>query len=148
MNPRDLVAVVASVVGILIATADARAGDGGPVIVIPGRTDVPVILNGRDVRGAVVYGDWGLKRPGADLIIVGGAPAYPPAWAGVYYPATGRAPAYGRKEIEPSSRRNRAEPARTYYRAWSAGSAPGPATEYPPYDPPPVILAPQQHRTR
>jgi hypothetical protein len=53
---------------------------------------------------------------------------------GVFYPATGRAPAYGRKEIEPPPGRKLPEPAPTYYRDWSAGSAPGPVTEYPQLD--------------
>ncbi len=45
------------------ATALARA-DSGPVIVIPSRPGVPVVINGRDASYAVVEGDWGLARPG------------------------------------------------------------------------------------
>jgi hypothetical protein len=166
LNFRAVIAVLASVVIVVGAgaTPGARAGDNGPVIVVPGRSDVPVILNGRDVSWSVVYGDWGLRRPGADLIIQGAVPVYPQAWAGYYptwpgnyparagnyagwagyYPATGRAPAYGRREIEPPVGRGLPAPAPGYYRSWSAGSAPGPVTEYPPFDPPPVVLAPRR----
>ncbi len=131
--------------GIVLAAAmPAHAGDGGPVIVVPGKAGVPVIINGRDVTWAVIYGDWGLKRPGAgDLIIEGGGPTYPGAWPGGYYPSSGRRPAYGRKEIEPLVGRRPLRPAPTYYRSWSAESAPGTVTEYPPVEPPPVILAPR-----
>jgi hypothetical protein len=141
-----LIASIAGMAASLLAVAPAIAGDGGPVIVVPGKPGVPVIMNGRDVSWAVVYGDWGLKRPGAgDLIILGGGPAYPLAFPGGYYPSAGRPPAYGRKEIDPTSGRPPV-PAPTFYRSWSIESAPGPATEYPPFDPPPVILAPRGKR--
>jgi hypothetical protein len=41
----------------------ARAADSGPVFVVSGKAGVPVIINGRDARGAIVLGDWGLDRP-------------------------------------------------------------------------------------
>ena len=147
MSPRIHIVTVASLAGILagclfVAPA-ARAGDGGPVIVIPGKPGVPVFINGREVSFSVVYGDWGLKRPGAgDIIVAGVGAIYPQAWLGGYYPSTGRPPAYGRKEYDPASARQQA-PASTFERSWSATSAPGPVTEYPPFDPPPVILAPR-----
>jgi len=156
VSHRVVIAVLASVVGIA-ATIDARAAGGGPVIVIPGRADVPVIENGIDVTGAVVYRDWGLKRPGADLIIEGGVPVYPTGVVRAFYPATGRVPAYGRKEIEPAPGRKLPEPAPgrklpepapTYYRTWSAGSEPGPATDYPHVDPPRVHGVPRWHPGR
>jgi hypothetical protein len=138
-------AIIAVLAGVIVGAAPyAHAGDGGPVIVVPGRPDVPVIIKGRDASWAVVYGDWGLKRPGADIIIQGGGRIDPQPWTRGYYPATGRAPAYGRREIEPPSGRRLMAPAPTYYRSWSAGSAPGPVTEYPPFDPPPVIVAPRR----
>jgi hypothetical protein len=125
----------------------AQAGDGGPVIVVPGKAGVPVIINGRDVSWAVIYGDWGLKRPGAgDLIIEGAGPIDPQAGPGGYYPATGRPPAYGRKEIEPLVGRRPLRPAPTYYRTWSAEPASDPVTEYPPFQPPPVVIAPRPSR--
>jgi hypothetical protein len=139
---RNLLGFAGLLAGCLFA-GSAPAGDGGPVIAIPGRPDVPVIINGVDASYAVVYGDWGLKRPGAgDIIIAGGMPAYPGVWPGGYYPMTGRKPVYGRKEHEPPPGRSLPPPAPTYYRTWSAESPPVPATEYPAFEPPQVIVAP------
>ena len=50
-----------------LASAPARAEGEGPVIVIPSRPGVPVVINGRDASYAVVEGDWGLSRPGAGV---------------------------------------------------------------------------------
>ena len=82
--------------------------DSGPVIVIPSRPGVPVIINGRDASYAVVEGDWGLSRPGAvPVTVIGGSPVLPNA---VYTPAQflhpkyGRAPERGRNEVEPAGR--------------------------------------------
>src|ERR1043166_181830 len=50
--------------------------DSGPAIVVPGRPGVPVIVNGIDVSGAVVYGDWGLARPCHGEIVIDGPGAY------------------------------------------------------------------------
>ena len=47
----------------LAAPAPALA-DNEPVIVIPGRAGVPVMMYGVDVSGAVIEGEWGLNRPG------------------------------------------------------------------------------------
>ena len=44
----------------------------GPVIAIPGKVGVPVTINGIVVDGAVIYGDWGLARPGHGELIVEG----------------------------------------------------------------------------
>jgi hypothetical protein len=136
------IAVLTSVVGITIA-APACAGDGSPVFVIPAKPGVPIIENARDVSYAFVYGDVGLKRPGLDLIIVGGTPAYPQGWGTAYFPATGRRPAYGRKEVEPPPGRRLPPPAPTYYRSWSSEPPPGPVTEYAPFETPPVTLEPR-----
>jgi hypothetical protein len=122
-----------------------------PVIVIPGRPDVPVILNGYDVSGAVVEGDWGLERPGhvAPTIVDGPlipAPFYARGdylYGRGYYPATGRRPGYGRYEIQPPANRTLPPPAPSYHRDYGIESAPNPVTEYPPYDPPQVIVAPR-----
>jgi hypothetical protein len=123
------------------AALPAAASDHAPVIVIPGRPGVPVMMYGRDVSGAVIEGDWGLYRPGsvAPTIImpfrpIGGGPG-----GAHYFPATGGRPSYGRLEVEsPASRVQReAEP---YYRGWSVESRPGPVTIPTPYDMPPVIL--------
>ena len=60
-----------------LAPATARA-DSGPVIVIPSRPGVPVVINGRDASYAVVEGDWGLSRPGAvPVTVIGGSPILP-----------------------------------------------------------------------
>lgn len=139
---RNLLGFAGPLAACLFAGA-AFAGDGGPVIVIPGKPGVPVIIQGRDASFAVVYGDWGLKRPGAgDIIIAGGAPLYSQAWLRGYYPSTGRRPVYGRKEHEPPPGRVLPPPAPTYYRSWSAEPPPVPATEYPAFEPPQVIMAP------
>jgi hypothetical protein len=122
-----------------------------PVIVVPGRPDVPVILNGYDVSGAVVEGDWGLERPGhvAPTIVDGPlipAPYYARGdylYGRGYYPATGRRPGYGRYEIQPPPNRTLPPPAPSYHREYGIESSPNPVTEYPPYDPPPVIMAPR-----
>jgi len=125
-----------------VATVTARA-DHQPVIVVPGKPGVPVIVDGIDVSGAAVYGDGGLYRAGhGRRIIDGGGPAYGPYWPGGYYPATGRTPAYGRREIE-LPHRHLPPPAQDYQRSWHVGPGAGPTTEYPPFDPPPVILAPR-----
>ena len=48
---------------ILMGTTwTARAGSSSPVIVIPGRPGVPIIINGVDASYAVVEGDWGLAK--------------------------------------------------------------------------------------
>jgi hypothetical protein len=122
----------------------ARA-DHGPVIVVPGRPDVPVIVNGVDASWSVVEGDWGLYRPGHGrvtvydgwLLTVG----YPPPG---YFPSIGRRPRVGRREILPRSARRGPVPAESFHRAWSAESGARPSYDaYPPYDPPAVIMAPR-----
>jgi hypothetical protein len=60
-----ILSVIASLCGVGIARADHA-----PAIVVPGRPDVPVIINGRDARGAIVIGDWGLSRPGMPVTVI------------------------------------------------------------------------------
>jgi hypothetical protein len=134
--------------GLLVAGTAAYA-DSQPVVVVPGRPDVPVIINGVDATGAVVSGDWGLYRPGAPVVVEGGI--WPPAavtpdWPPHYYPATGRTPGYGRKEIDPGPHRRPIAPA--YHKSWVTESQPGPVTEYPPFAPPAVVVAPPDARHR
>ena len=119
--------------------------DSGPAIVVPGRPGVPVIVNGIDVSGAVVYGDWGLARPGHGEIVIDGPVAYAAPWmTGGYYPSAGHAPRYGRHEVEPPAQR-RPRPSTSFTRSWSTESdTTRPVTEYPPFNPPPVIMAPRQ----
>ena len=141
MAPRARIFLL-GIAGLLFAGTAAYA-DNEPVIVIPGRPGVPVIINGVDATGAVIYGDWGLYRPGAAVVVEGGIwPLVPaaPDWPPHYFPATGRTPAYGRKEIDPGPHRPGVAPA--YQKSWVIESNPGPVTEYPPFAPPPVVVAP------
>jgi len=120
----------------------ALAADSGPVIVIPGRLGTPVIINGLDVSGAVIEGDFGLYSPHmVDPRIISGPVAIPERFGprGTYYPAFGRAPGYGRHEIETPAER-RAPP--SFHRSWSSQSDPLPATIEPPQSPP-LLIAPE-----
>jgi hypothetical protein len=128
-----------------IAGAQAARAQTGPVIVIPGKAGVPVTINGMIVDGATVYGDWGLARPGHGQLMIVGPVGFTANWdSRGYFPATGQRPRYGRHEIEPPQRR-RANG--SYYREWSIESEFNrPVTEYPPVNPPPVILAPRRER--
>ena len=107
------------------AAAPARA-DNGPVIVIPSRPGVPVIINGRDASYAVVEGDWGLSRPGAGQItVIGGSLVLPnPVYTRrhAYHPKYGRAPERGRNEVEPAADRALPDPAESFSRSWSTSS--------------------------
>lgn len=131
--------------GVLLGAASAHA-QTGPVVVIPGKAGVPVTINGVIVDGAIVYGDWGLARPGHGEIVIEGPVAFSAPWdSRSYFPATGRMPRYGRHEIEPKRLRPRAT---SFHREWSIESNfKAPVTEYPPFHPPPVITAPRRgHR--
>ena len=130
---------------ILIGTSGAALADSAPVLVIPGRAGVPIIINGIDASYAVVEGDWGLgKNVHVTPTIYGGRVADPVPNVGHYYPSAGHQPGYGRLEIEPPANRKLPQPAPAYNRSWSAQSAP-PAAAQPevPLYPPPVIVAPQ-----
>jgi hypothetical protein len=128
-----------------MASALPARAQTGPVIVIPGKAGVPVTINGVSADYAVVYGDWGLARPGHGELVIEGPVALAAPWdARGYYPATGRVPRLGRYEIDVHKVRPR--PA-SFRRDWSAASEfRAPVTEYPPFDPPPVILAPRERR--
>jgi hypothetical protein len=139
-----------AVIALLAASFGGAAfAQTGPVIVVPGRPGVPVMIDGVDVSGAVVYGDWGLARPTGQIIIEGPVSFVGPENAGGYYPSAGHAPRYGRLEVEPPPQR-RARPSTEYSRTWSTGSdTTQPVTQYPPFNPPPVIMAPREpHRRR
>src|SRR4051794_34857912 len=120
----------------LAAAIPARA-QTGPVIAISGKAGVPVIINGVIADGAVLWGDWGLARPGHGEFVIEGRVGLAAPWdVRGYYPWTGRAPHLGRHEIEPKHRRPQPT---SFHREWSAESEfGGPVTEYPPFDPPPV----------
>ena len=129
---------------VLIGTAGAACAQTGPVIAIPGRPGVPVIIDGVDASYAVVEGDWGLaKGVQIPVTVYGGHPVDPGPPIGHYYPSAGHLPGYGRLEIEGAAK---PKPAQPFHQSWSAGSAQAdpavPLTQMPPY-PPPLMMAPQ-----
>lgn len=115
-----------------------------PQIVIPGRRDVPVIINGVNASWGVVVGEFGLDRPGemAPVVIYQPLLLSTPYYVPSYFPKDGKKPGYGRLEINPPPDRVLPPPAPTYYRSWSSQSAPGPVTIYPNYPMPPVVVEP------
>lgn len=125
----------------------ARA-DHAPNYVVPGRPDVPVMINGYDASWGVVEGDWGLYRPGhvAPTVIPAPFGAGLPAAARRYFPSLGGLPYSGRLEVEPPANRALPAPAESFHRSWSAGSEPLPPTEYAPS--PPIIYAPSDSGRR
>jgi len=128
----------------LIGTSCAALAESGPVVVIPGRAGVPVIINGIDASYTVVEGDWGLgKGVHVQPTVYGGRLVDPEPDVGHYYPTAGHPPGYGRLEIEPPANRKLPQPAESYYQSWSAHSTPQPP-EVPLY-PPQVIIAPPYH---
>ncbi|MGD0849356.1 hypothetical protein [Bradyrhizobium sp.] len=131
--------------GFLIATTSTALADSLPVIVIPGRAGVPIIINGVDASYAVVEGDWGLgKGLHMQPTVYGGHPVDPEPNVGHYYPSSGHLPGYGRLEIEPPSN-GRPKQAESFHQSWSAQSTPQPVQPAVPFYPPPVIVAPQHH---
>ena len=129
---------------ILIGTTCVALADSSPVLVIPGRADVPIIINGVDVSYAVVEGDWGLgKRVHVTPTVYGGRPVDPAPQVGHYYPSLGHRPGYGRLEIEPPANRRLPQPAESYHQSWSSQSTPQPVQPEVPFYPPPIIVAPQ-----
>lgn len=130
----------------LAIAASSAFAQRAPVIVIPGRPDVPVYIHGIDASWGIVEGEFGLDRPNMATETVIWRP-YPPTLvfpAPGYYPADGRRPRVGRLEINPPPNRVLPPPAPTYYREWSSGSAAYPATQYAPgYTPnQPIVVAP------
>jgi hypothetical protein len=138
---------------VLAGNAVALAGaDTEPVIVVPGRPGVPIIIDGQDVRGAVIEGEWGLARGHTGLTIIhprsyifpgnigrSSFVPYGPAPVGHFYPGTGIPPRVGRKEVIPPANRPRPPKAETYHRSWHSESQPLPANnEQPPYPMPPI----------
>ena len=114
--------------------------DTGPVIVIPGRPGVPIIVNGIDVSYAVIEGDWGLARGTHEQLTIYGGRLVAPPEVGHWYPSLGRLPGYGRLEVQPPANRKLPQPAESYYRSWSSQSQPQVEV---PANPPPIIVAPQ-----
>ena len=124
---------------VVVGTAGvAWAESNGPVIVIPGRPGVPVIINGVDASYSVVEGDWGLdKGVHYQPTVYGGRPVEPMPPVGHYFPSAGHMPGYGRLEIEGA---DKPKPAPSFHQSWTSESRP----QLPeiPANPPPVIMAP------
>jgi hypothetical protein len=147
--------IVLALSSVILGNSLALAADSGPVIVVPGRAGVPVIINGIDVTGAVLEGDWGLYKPhmvGPTIIpapVFISRPIYRVSYGhvgyveGGYYPALGRQPGYGRHEIEPPADRVLPPPAPSFHRSWSSQPEPLPANLDPPAPSPPLIVSPQ-----
>lgn len=130
---------------LLVVTASSALAQRAPVIVIPGRPDVPVYIHGIDASWGIVEGEFGLDRPNMATETVIWRP-YPPTLVYPtpgYYPADGRRPRVGRLEILPPANRKLPPPAPTYYRYWSSESAPNPATEYAPSHGLGIVVEPQ-----
>ena len=143
---------------LLVVSACPALAQRAPVIVIPGRPDIPVQLtgvlpvymNGADASWSVIEGEFGLDRPGAMTPTVVyrlpplPVPVYAPASYGPgYYPRNNQRPGYGRLEIEPPANRQLPPPAPSFRQGWSSQSDPsGPRHPYPPYMAPPYMTPP------
>ncbi len=122
---------------LLIGTAVSAIADDGPVVAIPGRPEVPVIVAGRDASYAVIESDWGLaKNVRLEPTVYGGYAPYPERVVGRYFPSAGQLPGYGRLEIEPPPNRALPPRAESYRRSWTAESAPPLPPQAPAYPPP------------
>lgn len=100
--------------------------------------------------GAVVYGDWGLHRPGHMPVIVEGpyvlgAPRF---GTGTYYPSNRGDP--GAYRPRPRERGPTVPVEPYFHRFWGAESRQEGqnVTDYPPFAPPDVIYAPRERRHR
>jgi hypothetical protein len=130
--------ISAALLLVLGASPAFAQSAGAPEIVIPGRPDVPVFINGVDASWAIVEGDFGLDRPGQvtpTIIYRVPPPVLPYAYnltygEPAYYPSSGRHPGYGRLEVVPRER-HIPPPAPTYFHSWSSDSAPLPANDGP-----------------
>jgi hypothetical protein len=132
---------------LLAVSASPALAQRAPVIVIPTRPDVPVLMNGVDVSYAVIEGEFGLDRPGEmpATVIYWIRPIAVPYYRATayrvgpaYFPSSGKKPGYGRLEVEPAPDRPLPPPAPSYRKGWSSQSAPTPPTEYAPFPAPPV----------
>ncbi|MGA8652769.1 MAG: hypothetical protein WB677_19525 [Xanthobacteraceae bacterium] len=119
---------------LFAVSASPALAQRGPVIVIPGRPDVPIFENGVDVSWSVIEGEFGLDRPGMvqPTVIYRMPPVVVPypgraALGSGYFPQDGRTPGYGRLELVPGPNRRLPPPAQSYNRSWSMESAPTPA---------------------
>ena len=132
---------------ILAGAGNAKTAgiDIGPVIVVPGRHGVPIMVNGQDVSGAVIEGDWGLGQPHAGITIIRprllANPRYSrrrfplhashAPWPGHFFPGTGRKPRLGRDEVIPPADRPLPPKAEVFQRNWWSESPDLPASTGP-----------------
>lgn len=126
----------------LAGFAEETRADHGPVIVVPGRPNIPVPINGFNAAWGVAESDWGLYRPGAAPgVTIYPSPYVPPLQpekpvrytpASRYFPTMGTKPFVGRLEIEPGPNRPMPKPAEAYSRSWSVESPNVPPTQYAP----------------
>jgi hypothetical protein len=132
----------------LLGSTDSHAGhDTEPVIVVPGRAGVPIIVDGQDVRGAVIEGDWGLARGRIGLTIIQprgpiyfgytGRSMYRSLGDVRFYPGTGRAPKRGRDEVIPPPNRPLPPKAESFHSGVKSESMP-----LPPDNPQPIYPMP------
>jgi hypothetical protein len=150
-RPSLTIGLVCAVFGATAADADSK----GPVLVIPGRPGIPVVINGYDASYTIVEGDWGLARPGQVAPVITNGPLITPApyYTGRYYPHLGERPGYGRREYDPPENR-RPRPAPSFYREWGAESQQLPADVNPPANQTPMVIEPnvgwdpRRHRHR
>src|SRR5579872_4213560 len=126
---------IAHVAFLLVLSAGPALAQRAPVLVIPARPDIPVLMNGVDVSWSVIDGEFGLDRPGIVVPTVAyrpyiipldyGPPPEPgdeePEQRG-YFPSTGKRPGYGRLEIIPPPNRRKPPPAQSYRRSWTSQS--------------------------
>src|SRR5580692_2499303 len=131
-DPGLLMRFVQAALLLAVMTSPALA-QREPQIVIPGRADVPVIINGINASWGVVVGEFGLDRPGemAPVVIYQPLLVSTPYYVPSYFPKDGKKPGYGRLEINPPADRPLPPPAPTYYRSWTSQSGAGPVTVEP-----------------
>jgi hypothetical protein len=144
-------AVVAFGVASAIAGSVVAHADSGPNFVVPGRPNIPIVINGINASYGVAQSDFGLYRPGAVPVVIYPSPyaaplipvppvRYRPPKA--YYPSLGGKPyQLGRLEIEPPADRPLPKPAQGFSRSWSAESPDVPPTQYAPS--PPMMISPE-----
>jgi len=135
---RTRVRAVLILSGCLFGSVLAHAeSDSGTYVVIPGRPDVPVIVNpyGFDASYTIVEGDFGLNKPamGNASIVVGPHVVAVPGPRHYYFPHSDEMPGYGRYEVVPPPNRPLPPPAQSYSRSWGTASDPLPASTDPPY---------------
>jgi hypothetical protein len=133
---RTRVRAVLVLSGCLFGSASTFAeSDSGTYVVIPGRPDVPVIVNpyGFDASYSIVEGDFGLNKPAMvySTIVAGPGAVFGPGPRRHYFPHSEEIPGYGRLEILPPPNRPPPKAAQSYHRSWSAASDPLPASTDP-----------------